>query len=77
MAWEVLLNMRKNFIYEVMILIDNVRYQYGFRASDEVFLRRATLDATDVIPTAEETRAFLADPTPDKRDRLPVMETVL
>lgn len=39
-------------------------------ASDEVFIRRATLDATDVIPTAEEVRAFLADPAPDKRERL-------
>jgi hypothetical protein len=38
--------------------------------SDEIFIRRATLDATDVIPTAEEVRAFLADPAPDRRERL-------
>lgn len=39
-------------------------------ASDEQFLRRATLDATGLIPTEAETRAFLSDPLPDKRHRL-------
>ena len=39
-------------------------------APDHVFLRRAYLDAMGVLPTVEETRAFLADPRPDKRERL-------
>jgi hypothetical protein len=39
-------------------------------ASDEEFLRRASLDITGVIPTAEEARRFLNDPSPDKRARL-------
>lgn len=39
-------------------------------ASDEVFLRRAYLDAIGVLPTVEETRAFLADPDPHKREKL-------
>jgi hypothetical protein len=38
--------------------------------SDSEFIRRATLDTLGVLPTAEEARAFLADPRPDKRDRL-------
>jgi hypothetical protein len=38
--------------------------------SDSVFLRRALLDTLGVLPTAEETRAFLADSDPAKRRRL-------
>lgn len=39
-------------------------------ASDEVILRRLYLDLAGRIPTREEALAFLADPAPDKRDRL-------
>lgn len=39
-------------------------------ASDEEFLRRASLDITGVIPTADEARRFLADTSKDKRARL-------
>ncbi len=38
-------------------------------ASDTAFLRRVTLDTIGLIPTAEETSAFLADHSPDKRTR--------
>jgi hypothetical protein len=40
------------------------------RCSDSDFVRRAYLDTIGVLPTIEETRAFLADTRPDKRDRL-------
>lgn len=40
------------------------------RASDANFVRRAYLDAIGMLPTAEEVRSFLADDSPDKRDRL-------
>ncbi len=40
------------------------------RSLDETFLRRATLDATGLVPTADQVRAFVADPSPDKRQRL-------
>jgi hypothetical protein len=36
----------------------------------EDFIRRAFLDTIGVLPTPEETRAFLADTKPGKRDRL-------
>ena len=39
-------------------------------ASDSHFLRRAYLDALGALPTPDETRAFLADPDPHKRQRL-------
>lgn len=37
---------------------------------DATFIRRATLDTTGSLPRVETVRAFLADTTPDKRDRL-------
>lgn len=39
-------------------------------ASDADFLRRAYLDLTGMIPTADAARAFFADTAPDKRARL-------
>ncbi|HVW01279.1 MAG TPA: DUF1549 domain-containing protein [Planctomycetaceae bacterium] len=38
-------------------------------ADDAEFLRRITLDLTGTVPTIAQTRAFLADPAPDKRQR--------
>ncbi|MEY2597922.1 MAG: hypothetical protein RLZZ142_181 [Verrucomicrobiota bacterium] len=40
------------------------------RCEDGEFLRRATLDLIGLPPTEAEVRAFLADPSPDKRERL-------
>jgi hypothetical protein len=40
------------------------------RSTDSEFIRRAMLDTLGVLPTAEETRAFLAETTPGKRDHL-------
>ena len=39
-------------------------------ASDEDWMRRAYLDLTGMVPEADEARAFLADASPDKRERL-------
>jgi hypothetical protein len=39
-------------------------------ATDAVFLRRAYLDAIGLLPTADEARRFLNDPSSDKRRRL-------
>ncbi len=40
------------------------------RCTDAEFIRRAFLDTIGVLPTPDETRAFLAEQTPDKRDHL-------
>ncbi|MFM8577514.1 MAG: DUF1553 domain-containing protein, partial [Planctomycetaceae bacterium] len=40
------------------------------RADDATFLRRAFLDTIGRIPTVEEVRRYLADPSPSKRERL-------
>ena len=39
-------------------------------AADAEFLRRLFLDLTGTIPPASETRAFIADAAPDKRQKL-------
>lgn len=39
-------------------------------ASDAEFLRRAALDLTGMPPSAADARAFLADQSPDKREKL-------
>jgi hypothetical protein len=40
------------------------------RSSDADFVRRLRLDLTGVIPSADEARAFVADASPTKRERL-------
>jgi mono/diheme cytochrome c family protein len=37
---------------------------------DLAFLRRVTLDTVGVVPTLDEIRAFLTDPSPDRRNRV-------
>ena len=54
-------------------LIDRFAQMAGFepgQCSDADFLRRVSLDLTGMPPTADEARAFLADTSPDKRQRL-------
>ena len=38
--------------------------------TDAEFIRRASLDITGTLPAAEDVRSFLADQSPDKRERL-------
>src|SRR5207342_3460003 len=38
--------------------------------NDTTFARRAHLDIWGLLPSEEQLKAFVADPAPDKRDRL-------
>ncbi len=49
---------------------ERLRLTPSAAASDAKYLRRVYLDIIGQLPTVEETRAFLNDPIPDKRDRL-------
>lgn len=62
---------RRNFIDEqVLAKLQALRVPPSPRASDAEFLRRAYLDTIGTLPTEGEARAFLADTSADKRDRL-------
>ncbi|GDY09879.1 S-layer protein [Planctomycetia bacterium] len=62
---------RSNFIDDsVLAKLKSLNIPPSPRCSDSEFLRRAFLDTIGVLPTADEVRAFLADESPDKRDRL-------
>ncbi len=62
---------RKNFIDELVLAkLESLNVPPSPPATDAEFLRRAYLDTIGVLPTVEETRAFLADAASDKRDKL-------
>jgi len=60
-----------NYIDELVAAkLHDLRITPSELCSDEVFLRRATVDITGLLPTEEEYHAFLADNSPDKRAKL-------
>ncbi|MDB5289578.1 MAG: hypothetical protein JWL69_819 [Phycisphaerales bacterium] len=62
---------RRNFIDDLVLeKLKSLNLPPSVRSSNGEILRRAFLDTIGVLPTADETRAFLADNSPDKRDRL-------
>lgn len=50
--------------------LETLRMMPGPIASDEAFLRRATIDLVGRLPSIEEREAFLADADPSKRSQL-------
>jgi len=50
--------------------LKNLRMTPSELCSDEVFLRRVTLDVAGVLPTPEEHMAFVANADPKKREKL-------
>ncbi len=67
---------RRNFIDEsVLAKLRRLNVPPSPPVGDAEFIRRLFLDTIGVLPTADETRAFLADTAADKRDRL--IETLL
>ncbi len=62
---------RNNFIDDLVLeKLAALKIPPSPEATDGEFLRRAYLDTIGVLPTPEEVRRFLADSSPDKRERL-------
>ncbi len=62
---------RRNFIDDLVLeKLKALNLPPSPRCTDAEFIRRAFLDTIGVLPTPEETRAFLADVSLNKRDAL-------
>ena len=62
---------RRNFIDELVLeKLRDLNLPPSPRSSDSEFVRRVYLDTVGILPTPAETRAFLTDPAPTKRDAL-------
>lgn len=62
---------RKNYIDEhVFGRIERDGIPHAGLSSDEEFIRRAYMDATGVLPTADQVRDFVKSTDPAKRDKL-------
>ncbi len=62
---------RNNYIDEFIFgRIERDNIPHAPIATDEEFVRRAYLDATGLLPSVDESRAFLNDTDPNKRDKL-------
>lgn len=60
-----------NYVDELVgAKLQKLRLEPSGLCSDEVFIRRATLDVTGRLPTPEEYAAFTADTSADKRAKL-------
>ncbi len=62
---------RNNFIDELVFAkLKRLNIIPSMLSSDQEFLRRVSLDTTGMLPTIEETKAFLESKDPDKRAKL-------
>lgn len=61
----------RNFIdHEVLAKLKELNLPPSGQCTDAEFIRRAFLDTLGILPTPDETRAFVSDAQPAKRDRL-------
>lgn len=62
---------RRNFLDDLVLeKLASLNLPPSPRCTDAEFIRRAFIDTTGTLPTEAETRAFLADKSARKRDRL-------
>ncbi len=62
---------KRNFIDELVLeKLQSLNLPPSPRCNDSEFIRRAFLDTTGILPTADEVKKFLADKSSKKRDRL-------
>ena len=62
---------RRNYIDDfVLAKLKALNIAPSPTADDATFIRRAYLDAAGILPKPEEVEAFLADQSPDKREKL-------
>src|SRR5689334_13617553 len=62
---------RKNFIDEsIFSRIERDKIPHANLSSDDEFVRRVYVDATGVLPTAQQVRDFVASKDANKRDTL-------
>lgn len=62
---------RRNFIDDLNLAqLNNLNLKPSPRTTDSEFIRRAFIDTIGLLPTPAETREFLADGDPNKRDKL-------
>jgi len=60
-----------NYVDELVnAKLNKVRIEPSTLCTDEVFLRRVTIDITGLLPTVEEYQTFMADADPAKRAKL-------
>lgn len=60
-----------NYVDELVnAKLKQLKYVPAETCSDSEFIRRVHLDLIGILPSVEQTRAFLADPAADKRSRL-------
>ncbi len=60
-----------NYVDELVnAKLQKIRVLPSDLCTDEIFLRRVTIDITGVLPTADEYQAFVADADPAKRAKL-------
>jgi hypothetical protein len=62
---------RSNYIDDLVLAkLQQLRIVPSPISSDDEYLRRVYLDIIGTLPTPDEVRAFLANPSPNKRERL-------
>ena len=62
---------RNSFIDDLVLKkLESLHIPPSPSCDDAEFIRRAYLDAAGILPTPDETKKFLADPSPDKRAKL-------